>query len=217
MDATPGLKDESFRRSLAETIAWCGTQEVVATVEESEDIKKRRILGQQGGELTHRAFMERGRFWNRILRRHYTNTRLWRQGMELYRQANLSSISPLLEQLRNPTLRPNGSLAEARTEPVRDEIVRSVIVRRSEFVRGRELSPDENAGKLLVYAPEENLADGAAQLESKGFFDGDNVPPWNTWVAFSHGILLSWIPPQFVGLAQNGIDVNPECCIRWMD
>jgi hypothetical protein len=137
--------------------------------------------------------------------------------MELYHQANLSSIAPLLEQLRNRTLRPNGSLAEARAEQVRDEIVRSVIVRRSEFVRGRELSPDENAGKLLVYAPEENLADGAAQLESKGFFDGDNVPPWDTWVAFSHGILLSWIPPQFVGLAQNGIDVNPECCIRWMD
>jgi len=41
---------------------------------------------------------------------------------------------------------------------------------------------------------EENLADGAAKHPSKGFFDVDNTPPWDTWVAFSHGILLSWVP-----------------------
>ncbi len=71
--------------------------------------------------------------------------------------------------------------------------------------------------KILLYAPEENLADGAAKYSSKGFFDVDNVPPWDTWLTFSNGILLSWVPELLVGLAQNGIDANPEGCIRWLD
>jgi hypothetical protein len=217
MDPTFDIKGDAFRRSLAETIAWCSNREIIATVEESEDVKKRRILGQQAGELTSRAFKERHRFWNRIFRRDYTRTRLWRRGMDLYRQADLGSLAPLMKELRSPTVRPSGSLAEARTEQAREEIVRSVVVARSDFVGGREPSCDANAGKLLVYAPDENLADGAAQHTCQGFFDGDNVPPWDTWVALSHGILLSWVPPRFVGLAQSGIDVNPECCIWWMD
>jgi hypothetical protein len=175
------------------------------------------MLGEQAGELTRRAFQERDRLWNRILGRNYTKTRLWRRGMELYRQADLGSLAPLMQELRSPTVRPSGSVVEARTEQAREEIVRSVVVARSDLVKGRELSYDSNTGKLLIYAPDENLADGAAQIQSKGFFDCDNMPPWDMWVAFSRGILVSWVPPKFVGLAQSGIDVNPECCIWWMD
>src|SRR5579863_5796094 len=116
MDATFDVKGEVFRRSLAETIAWCGNREIIPTAEESEDIKKRRKLGEQAGELAHRAFLERDRLWNRILRRNYTKTRLWRRGMELYRQADLNSLEPLMRELRSPAVRPSGSLAEARTE-----------------------------------------------------------------------------------------------------
>lgn len=127
MNPTFDVTGERFRRCLAETIAWCGKKELLPTVEESEDIKKRRLLGEQAGGLTRRAFLERDQFWNRILRRNYTNTRLWRRGMELYRQADLDSLATLLQELRSPTIRPNGSLAKARTELAREEIVRSVI------------------------------------------------------------------------------------------
>jgi hypothetical protein len=41
MDPTFDVKGEGFRRSLAETIAWCGNKEIVPTAEESEEIKKR--------------------------------------------------------------------------------------------------------------------------------------------------------------------------------
>jgi len=137
--------------------------------------------------------------------------------MEMYCQADLSSIALLEAQLRTPSLRPKILLGEARTATDRQELVRSVVVRRSELVRGQDYVVDGSEGKLLLYAPEENLADGAAKYVSNGFFDVDNVPPWDTWMAFSHGILLSWVPPQLIGLAQNGIDVNPECCVRWLD
>ncbi len=28
--------------------------------------------------------------------------------------------------------------------------------------------------------------------------------------------LIAWVPLEFVGLANEGIDVNPEQCIQWL-
>ncbi len=91
----------------------------------------------------------------------------------------------------------------------------------------REASiPDGLAGgRLLVYFPNDNLFCGAAELETDGFFDVDNVPPWDTWVTYiekdrcgEYGTeyLVAWIPREFVELADRGIKVNPEQCIQWL-
>ena len=72
-------------------------------------------------------------------------------------------------------------------------------------------------GRFLLYSPSENLACGAADTSSNGFFDANNVPPWDLWVGFSNGTLVSWIPPALVDVAAMGIFANPEECIRWAD
>ena len=41
---------------------------------------------------------------------------------------------------------------------------------------------DLKGGELLLYFPDMNLADGAAEAETGGFFDVHNTPPWDTWV-----------------------------------
>lgn len=76
-------------------------------------------------------------------------------------------------------------------------------------------------GRLLVYFPDEQLADGAAEAETNGFFDADNVPPWDTWVGLfadkdGDEYLVSWVPSSFVQLVGRGIWVNPEACIKWL-
>jgi len=78
-------------------------------------------------------------------------------------------------------------------------------------------------GRLLVYFPDLDLCDGAAEAESRGFLDVNNTPPWDTWVAFAHypdnsdhSYLVSWVPPQFIPLAGAGIRVNPEECVKWL-
>jgi len=79
-------------------------------------------------------------------------------------------------------------------------------------------------GHLLAYFPETNLYDGAAEIHTDGFLDVDNLPGWDTWVAFfedepetNYGsYLIAWIPPQFVELVSEGIDCNPEECIMWL-
>src|ERR1700722_1916543 len=96
---------DSLSRSLAETIAWCGGERIIRLTEDTDDIKRRRSLGEQAAELAHRAFVERNRLWNRLLRRNYSDSRLSRRSRELYRQADPSSIpDPLGEQLRSHAL-----------------------------------------------------------------------------------------------------------------
>jgi hypothetical protein len=79
----------------------------------------------------------------------------------------------------------------------------------------------------MIYFPNNDLACGAAEQETAGFFDVNNVPPWDTWVtyfqdqqqnidSFDNEYLIAWIPPAFVDLANEGINVNPEQCIMWL-
>ena len=100
--------------------------------------------------------------------------------------------------------------------------------------RDLPLATDLCGGRLLAYFPDESLADGAAQTESKGFFDTDNIPPYDTWVwmvrivrAFDYRdggqgelvayYLVAWVPPDFIKLVSRSVKANPEDCIQWLD
>jgi hypothetical protein len=85
---------------------------------------------------------------------------------------------------------------------------------------------DLAGGRILVYGPDEEASDGAAEAETKGFFDVYNCPPWDTWLAltqFGNGKqgraahLFAWIPPAFMQSVERGIFVNPEGCIKWLE
>jgi hypothetical protein len=77
-------------------------------------------------------------------------------------------------------------------------------------------------GRLLSYFPDENLACGVAEAETSGFLTVDNVPPWDTWVAYLHEddrttYLVSWVPGKMMRIVDSGIHVNPEKCFDWLD
>src|SRR5262245_39388847 len=125
--------------------------------------------------------------------------------------------------LRSPKLRPR-ILQPSYTAGVAD------LVQNREFALGRKFTVPKGAvatGRLLVYGPDEELSDGAAEVETKGFFDAANCPPWDTWVALVEephpspngriAYLISWVPPVFVESVGRGIWVNPEQCIRWLE
>jgi hypothetical protein len=82
---------------------------------------------------------------------------------------------------------------------------------------------DLHGGRLLLYFPDLDLCDGAAEAESQGFLDVNNAPPWDCWVAFLHypddpeqSHLVAWVPSEFIQLADAGIRVNPEECVKWL-
>jgi hypothetical protein len=103
-------------------------------------------------------------------------------------------------------------------------------VRRSRrLYSDRQASADSETviagGRLIAYSPDANLACGTSEAETKGYFDVNNTPPWDTWVALLdapkaklwESSLIAWVPSAFVPLVQAGIDVIPEECVLWLD
>lgn len=133
--------------------------------------------------------------------------------------------------LRTPTLRPpplvgTSVFDQGRwvwTYPTRGErqrIVNSLANRREQLLseEGVDLRKDSqhlSEGRLLLFDPDGTLNDGAAESESEGYFDIDNVPAWDTWVILFNSYLVAWVPPQWVERVSGGNCVNPEECIRW--
>jgi len=77
-------------------------------------------------------------------------------------------------------------------------------------------------GRLLTYFPDESLACGVAEVVTGGFLSINNVPPWDTWVAYLHedertAYLVSWVPGKMTEILDSGIDANPEECFGWAD
>lgn len=99
-----------------------------------------------------------------------------------------------------------------------------------DLVRNRHVElgspPDQAAkdlagGRLLVYVYDSNLFHGLEMVESRGYVDVNNTPPWDTWVAYIFepkiNYLVSWVPPAFIESVNAAISVNPEECILWID
>jgi len=134
-----------------------------------------------------------------------------------------ADISNPKDCLRMPELRPRIF------EESRFSAVETVAIERERYggieIRKARVPKDLSGGRLLVYFPDVNLFCGASEDETNGFFDVDNVPAWDTWIAYFEdgrsndcyaNYLISWIPPQFVELVSKGIYVNPEECIVWL-
>jgi hypothetical protein len=106
-----------------------------------------------------------------------------------------------------------------------DAVERVISQRRAEFKVTSDVTLNEIAGQLLVYFPDANLADGAAEVASKDFFDVHNAPPCGTWIGYFEdrgpdpsfsSYVLAWVPQMFLEFARDGVDANPEGCIAWL-
>jgi hypothetical protein len=208
----PDFSSEQFQSSVADTLAWC-KMKAIGMDASAEDIQRRHALYAQAEQHWEEAQETVKRGW---LRRKITETKQWQNAMALLKQIR-DSLGPMDRKLRSPELKPSFSLDEFGDDALWAKAVAEVVARRSRLTAGISVEKrDTNVGgRLLLYTPSENLACGAAEASSNGFFDVNNVPPWDIWVDFSEGTLVSWVPPALLDVAQMGIYVNPEACIRW--
>lgn len=211
MDAT------NHRLRLAETISWCLAQSLESAPSETDEVKHRRHLIDHAGELMRKAHrgLKNDDFSKMFKAPEY------REASRLLNEADPDSLEPLKDQLRTISLRPFSMFdCGPQTSAERISIVEDVANRRAGLLKAMGRYPmisdaTLTEGRIMLYAPDENLFDGAAKYSSKGFFDVNNVPPWDTWVCYVDGYLVSWVPPVLEGLASAGIEVNPEECIQW--
>lgn len=219
----------NFKRRLSETISWCSSRELISDPAEDRHIVQRRAMSRRAAELMGSAYkifplyerstwISRLMAWSKIRRA----TKIKIVADRLMAAADPGSIvPPLRHQLRSEVLRPFAqSLAQFGAD--HDVIVDQTAEARSQALRqsgkgSNSQSRDLCNGRLLLFAPEDNLSDGAAEYASMGFFDVENVPPWDTWIVMFGKYLVSWVPPQLFRLVQEGLDVNPEQCIVWAD
>jgi hypothetical protein len=113
------------------------------------------------------------------------------------------------------------------TASIDEDFVTAVVDWRRAQVGEVPASSSVEGGGLLIYFPDANLCDGAAEAESQGFLDVENSPPWGTWVGMFNNerddgrgygrYLVAWVPPAFLAHAGSGIAVNPEECILWLE
>jgi hypothetical protein len=205
-----------FERSLAETVAWCSALSLGVDHTNTSAILHRRALLDRSKQLFEEGRTHANERW---FGKKACDTEQWRQAGSLIQQVR-NLLGPMKYRTRTAALKPNFDLDEFGVNAPWSEAVEDLVIKRSKLI---EQNPSQGAtgnaadGRLLLYVPSENLADGAAEFSSNGFFDVNNVPPWDIWVDFSNGTLTSWVPPMLLDAAEMGIDANPEECIRWAD
>lgn len=141
-----------------------------------------------------------------------------------------SSSEPTMVGFRSEALRPPALLLE---EPIGflidrghasiEDAVSDLCRRRRELllkVPGMEI----HGRVLLTTAIEESVVDGAARASSSGWFDGNDLPPWDTWFAYARlntrgfterQTLLAFVPSAWEADAERGMKVNPVDCMEW--
>ncbi len=194
-----------FRRSLAETITWYEVQKLPLIFERQPLIDNRKALTREFGALMQEAYKRTPPALTFVE---------WEKVEKIRSQGNSDALKTIF---RSADFQPSGARTEAEWKRRVDEIVaaRARLLQSIGCLPAADASHDLKGGRLLLYSPSENLSDGAAEVTTMGFFDADNVPPWDIWVHYSQAALISWVPPQLLSLTQDGIDVNPEGCIRW--
>ncbi|MCW8130799.1 MAG: hypothetical protein KIS92_10650 [Planctomycetota bacterium] len=83
-------------------------------------------------------------------------------------------------------------------------------------------TPDLTLGHLLFFEDDRSELDGASEQATGGYFNGCDVAPWDTWVAFvpkspaqASALLISWVPPERLALVETGIAANETNCL-WL-
>lgn len=136
--------------------------------------------------------------------------------------------------LRSVELKPDedvmlNDLLRSGAQQVQVEHRREAIVRRLVDARRRLLPspiPESDgvasAGRLLAFELEASFFDGVVFAETGGFFDESDLPPWDLWVAYASARdgrlrLVSWIPEEFLDLAEAAVRVHNFEAFRWLE
>jgi hypothetical protein len=81
----------------------------------------------------------------------------------------------------------------------------------------------EAGGRILEFELDACFFDGVAGAETDGFFDSEDLPPWDTWISFgfnrtrSRWVLLSWIPTNCISIVERAIRVHMCNAYQWME
>lgn len=121
--------------------------------------------------------------------------------------------------LRSSVLRPTRLFMAANHEKdaVAQSSVQQVVAKRHGLLLGTPLrAPASLGGRVLSLDLKDNLFHGLAMEGTNGFFDEQDMPAWDSWVAYYEPVLLVYIPRALVKRTQReAISTCPTNSFRW--
>ncbi len=104
----------------------------------------------------------------------------------------------------------------------RVQVVEELVLRRRALLALPRHAEPSDAGRVLTFELDSSFFDRIAASETQGFLDDTDLPPWDTWLAYEDvdvskgAVLLSWVPPELIDIAQRGIAVHMCDAYAWL-
>ncbi|SMB81603.1 hypothetical protein SAMN00790413_04636 [Deinococcus hopiensis KR-140] len=81
------------------------------------------------------------------------------------------------------------------------------------------------SGAFMIVEPASSTWDGTARVASQGYFNFDDMPPWDTWITtvpprftYEGGTgLLCWVPRWARQHVDDAIAVSADSCLHWAE
>ncbi len=203
-----------FRTSLEECLQWSGH----LTADTPSLLSK--------GELRHALETKGSRGWKDLILSPHSVVNVLRSSNLMAPAFNVMP-RPLVESVSAYGYS-NEGISESRLSFDTFIIARRrLIIERNSMVVSNELIEQElrREHAILITHWNETLSDGSGSVESRGFLDFHNVPPWDTWIGILQpdvtqkrfDSLLSWVPHWAEELINDAIINVPERCLEWLE
>ena len=73
-----------------------------------------------------------------------------------------------------------------------------------------------STGRILEFDISCSMYDCLAYEETKGFFDECDCPPPEFWIAYIDDKLFSYIPKEYLDIANLGVDISMSGSLQWI-
>ncbi len=119
--------------------------------------------------------------------------------------------------LRSPELRPDAEFYDPSNPGFfnQSSYIRQVATKRSAILASKP-SATSIYGQLLLVDYEITNHNEATEVETDGFFDWADNPPWDLWIGEYNSQLLVWVPPELVNVVRRGNDVECMGMFQWI-
>lgn len=96
-----------------------------------------------------------------------------------------------------------------------EERVNKVIKNRSKKIMHKGVALVDTTGRYLLFDPSSTMYDGLTQDMSSGFFDSCDMPPPELWIGIENGKVVSFVPSEYIDIANIGVDACLGGCLEW--
>jgi hypothetical protein len=106
----------------------------------------------------------------------------------------------------------------------RIRVVDELVQKRRQLITSLSDNVSRDAGgRVLAFELDASFFDRVAAAETGGFFDSEDLPPWDTWISYcfdrsrSRWVLVSWVPASCISIVELATRVHMANAYQWVE